>query len=112
VKLKAQFADGTELPSDTTIILNPETTGVKYVVSGSMPVDGEFLLATSYEGAGLEGAPPGKYKVTVSVGAGAVELAGPKPTPECTDPAKTPLTVDISESGTVTPNPLMVPKAG
>jgi hypothetical protein len=109
-KVKVMFDDGTPLPLDTMLQFKPEAGDAKYLVSASIPTDGEFTLATSFDQTGVEGAPPGKYKVTVQVGAGAVELAGPKPKPECTDPSKTPLSIEITEAGAVTPNPLKVPK--
>jgi hypothetical protein len=110
-KLKAEFEDGTALPSDATLILHPEGgAATKYVVSLNLPENGEYAFLTSYEGVGLDGAPPGKYKVTVQVGAGLTDTPGPKPTPECGSEATTPLKIEVTDSGTVTPNPLKVPR--
>jgi hypothetical protein len=108
-KLKVEFDDGTALPSEATVILQPEGgAATKYVVSLNLPENGEYAFLTSYEGTGLDGAPPGKYKVIVQVGA--AESPGPKPTPECSSESTTPLKIEISDSGTVTPNPLKVPR--
>lgn len=52
---------------------------------------GAFTAATYPYG---EGVIPGKYKVTLSP-----DLAGRAKHPECADPAKTPLTIDVPESG-------------
>ena len=113
-KLKVEFEDGQQMPFDASLSFYPEAAGATYVVSSSavMQVDGEFPLTTTHEQNAIEGAPPGKYKVTVQSGAGAMEdRPGPKEAPECGDKANTPLTVEISDAGVVTPNPLKVPLA-
>ncbi len=116
-KIKLVYVDdkGEETPigSDAMLQFHPEAADAKYVVAASIPTDGEFNLNTTLGQDAFEGAPPGKYKVTVMTGAGALEVtrAGTGPAVECTSVATTPLRVEISESGAVTPNPLKVPKA-
>lgn len=114
-KLKAQYDDGTALPSTCILLLHPASGEAEYTVAAGMPMGGEYTLGTNYKDTDIDGAPPGKYKVTVrnpgvtgaTVGGGGVK----SPTPECGDEKTTPLEITISESGEVTPNPLKVPLA-
>jgi hypothetical protein len=111
-KLKAQTTDGKALPMEWQLDLHPEASGAGYSVFSGMPVNGEYTLGTTYKETELQGAPPGKYKVVVR-GAfmGGAGGGGTEPAKECTDVKTTPLTVEISDSGTVTPDPLKVPLA-
>ena len=59
--------------------------------SCQLRVGGAFTAATYPYG---EGVVPGRYKVTLSPA-----LAGRIQHPECADPAKTPLTITVPESG-------------
>jgi hypothetical protein len=107
-KLKAQYEDGTPLPAVFNLQLHPEGEG-KHIVTSGMPVSGEYTLMTTLGEQEIDGAPPGKYKVTVS--GALMGGAGATPAPECASPEKTPLTVEISESGAVTPDTLKIPLA-
>jgi hypothetical protein len=103
-KIKVQFEDGTALPIEIVLALVPESGTAEYSVSTDLPENGEYRLMTSYQGASLDGAPPGKYKVTV-LGAG---TAGIKP--ELESAKTTPLEVEISSSGSATPDVLKIPR--
>jgi hypothetical protein len=107
-KLKAQYDDDTPLPMECILVLYPEGGAADYTVATGMPISGEYTLSTTYENKDIDGAPPGKYKVTVR--AAALE-GGKRPTEECGDEKTTPLKIEINDSGTVTPNPLKVPLA-
>jgi hypothetical protein len=110
-KLKATYEDDTPLPPQVVMSLVPEATGGDYTVSAAVPVDGEYALSTSYQGNAIDGAPPGTYKVVIR---GTMAPPGGKvsgPHPDCADEKTTPLKIVVSESGTVSPNPLKVPLA-
>ncbi len=110
-KFKAAYEDGTALPPMVILALHPEAGAAKYTVGASTPVDGEYALSTSYEGGTIDGAPPGKYKVVVRGTMAPPGGAAAAPHPDCADEKTTPLKIEVSDSGTVSPNPLKIPLA-
>jgi hypothetical protein len=114
-KFKAEMEDGTRLQPQSILSLVPASGPADYKVSAlSEAANGEYTLTTSYQENSLSGAPPGKYKVVIrgsmAPPAGAKSSSGGVH-PDCADEKTTPLSIEIAESGTVTPDPLKIPIA-
>jgi hypothetical protein len=110
-KFKATYEDGTAIPPMSILSLVPEAGGTDYKVGAITSGDGEYSLSTNYQETTLDGAPAGKYKVVVRGGMAPPGGKAATPHPDCADEKTTKLTLEVAESGTVSPNPLKVPLA-
>ena len=76
-----------------SLFFHPESATEPSKISSLLQLDGSFTMKMFPHG---DGVPPGKYKVTL-----APELASRIGKPLYGDPAKTPWTVDVPDSGLI-----------
>jgi hypothetical protein len=106
LEVKGKVLQGGQPLNGATITFVPDEAGgntSKFRPSGTTDADGMYTLTTGTATGTNKGAPPGKYKATVSAGMPAIVKDSPPPAmlnidPMYGDPAKSNLSVEVVDS--------------